>query len=320
MTVHTIGVDLGGTNVRAAAVDQDGVVLGEVRRSRPTGSTEVADVIAHLVETLEDRHGASTGVGIGAAGMVGIDDGVVHFAPNIEGLAGTALRSLVSERVQRDVRVDNDANVAALAELTYGSARGRHHAIVITIGTGIGGGIITNGAVLRGAHGFAAEVGHWQTVSDGPRCACGEPGHWEAIASGSALARMGRERAAWDAAPGLVDRAGGAIDAITGEMVGDAARAGDPDALAILHEFADNVALGVAGLVNIFDPELIAVSGGLADLGDVFLDPVRAAFEHRIEGAPYRPSVPVVAAELGSSAGVVGAAILARPKAESGRW
>lgn len=310
-TVLTAGIDLGGTNVRIALVDADGRIVGDVSRPRPLGAGELVASMAGSIEELERLHGPADAVGIGAAGLVG-PGGFVHYAANIAELVETPLRDLANGAIGKPVLVDNDANVAALAEMTYGAVRSVSDALVVTIGTGVGGGVICNGALVRGAHGFAAEIGHWQVVEDGPRCACGEYGHWEAIASGTALGRMGRERAAWDAAPGLLDRAGGAIDAITGELVGAAAQDGDDDALAILHDFADHVALGFAGLANIFDPAVIAVSGGLARLGPVFLDPVRAAFGHRLEGAEFRPEVPIVPAALGAEAGVVGAAILAR--------
>jgi glucokinase len=307
----TIGVDLGGTNVRVAIVAADGTIVADERRPRPAGLDDVISTIAALTAELEVTHGAAAAIGAGVAGLVTLG-GEVDYAANIPGLIHAPFREALAKATGRVVAVDNDANVAALAELTYGAAIGTRHALVITIGTGVGGGVIVNGHVLRGASGFAGEIGHWQAVENGPRCACGQLGHWEAIASGTALGRMGRERAAWDAAPGLVARADGDIANITGEIVGAAALAGDADALGILNEFADNVALGFAGLANIFDPEVIAVSGGLVDLGDIFLEPVRAAFGVRLEGAEYRPKIPIVASKLGSEAGVIGAAVLAR--------
>jgi len=166
--------------------------------------------------------------------------------------------------------------------------------------------------VLRGAHGFGAEIGHFQVDPDGPMCACGERGHWEAVASGTALGALARTRARAGAAPAVLARAGGDVDAINGMVVGDAAQAGDADALELLGEYAHNVALGLVGLVNVLDPSVVVISGGLVELGDLLLDPVRAAFTGHIEGARYRPEVPIVAAALGDDAGLVGAAVLAR--------
>ena len=185
-------------------------------------------------------------------------------------------------------------------------------ALVVTLGTGIGGGIIAGGRVYRGAHGFAAEIGHWQFERDGARCACGEPGHWEACGSGQALGRLGREAAAEGRAPALLALAAGDATRVTSLEVAAAAEAGDAGALLVLEAWVTDVALGFAGLVNILDPALIVVSGGLVELGDLLLAPLRAAFADRIEGAAYRPPVPIVPARLGDLAGVIGAAALAR--------
>jgi glucokinase len=166
--------------------------------------------------------------------------------------------------------------------------------------------------VIRGAHGFAAEVGHFQIDPDGPMCACGERGHWEAYASGSALGRMGREWAAAGHAPGVVARAGGDSAKVRGVHVGDSAQAGEPDGVALLAEYADLVAVGLAGLANILDPERIVISGGLVELGDTLFAPLRAAFARRIEGFEYRPPIAIVPSILGEHAGVIGAAARAR--------
>jgi glucokinase len=242
-------------------------------------------------------------------------EGVVRYAPNLPMFLDAPLRALVQEVVDMPVTVDNDANVAAWGEFCHGALRGHPNSLLITLGTGVGGGVISNGRLLRGAHGFAAEVGHWQFDPSGPRCACGEVGHWEAMASGTALGRMGRSRAEAGTAPGILARAGGDADRVTGVTVGDSAQAGEPDGTEVLEEFARTVALGLAGLANILDPEMIVVSGGLVELGDVLLAPMRAAFRGHLEGASHRPEVPIVAGELGDAAGVVGAAALARDPA-----
>jgi glucokinase len=183
---------------------------------------------------------------------------------------------------------------------------------MITLGTGIGGGIIARGRVIRGAHGFAAEVGHFQVDPSGPLCACGERGHWETYASGSALGRMGREWAASGRAPNVLARAGGGPAAVTGVHVGDSAQAGELDGVALLAAYADLVAVGLAGLANILDPERIVISGGLVELGETLFAPLRAAFGQRIEGVQYRPPIAIVPSVLGEHAGVIGAAARAR--------
>jgi glucokinase len=306
----TFGIDLGGTNLRAAVVDAHGELLDEQRCDTPPELAGIVDAMAGAVRALARTCPEAHGVGIGAAGMID-GDGVIHYAPNVPAFVQAPLRQLVSDALEVPVVVDNDANVAALAELAHGAARGRSEVLCITLGTGVGGGVITRGEVLRGAHGFGAEIGHFQVDPDGPWCACGERGHWEAIASGRALGDLGRELAAAGAAPAVLALAGD-VDAIEGAHVGRAALDGAPDALAIVDIYAANVAIGLVGLVNILDPELVVVSGGLVDLGDVLLAPMRAAFDGRLEGARYRPRVPIVASELGERAGVVGAAVLAR--------
>jgi glucokinase len=238
-------------------------------------------------------------------------DGTIHYSPNVPAFLHAPVRTRLEDATGLPTVVDNDANVAIVAELVHGAARGCTDVILITLGTGVGGGIVTGGSVLRGAHGFGAEIGHFQIDPDGPLCACGQRGHWEALASGTALGVLARERAAAGATPAVLARAG-TIDAITGVLIGDMAQEGVPDAVAVVEAHARQVAVGLVGLVNIFDPERVVVSGGLVELGDVLLRPLRAAFDGCIEGAEHRPGVPVVLAELGGRAGVVGAAVLAR--------
>jgi glucokinase len=317
----TIGVDLGATNVRCAVVDRDGAILAELRGHTGDDGADVIPTTAGLVRKLRDDFPVVEAVGVGAAGLVDRDGGV-HYAPNIPAFRRTPLRDELEDAIGLPVVVDNDANAAAWGEIVYGAARGALYALMITLGSGIGGGIVARGRVIRGAHGFAAEVGHFQIDPDGPMCACGERGHWEAFASGHALGRMGREWAAAGRAPGVLARAGGYPDAVTGVHVGDSAQAGEADGRALVDEYAEVVAVGLAGLANILDPERIVISGGLVELGDTLLTPVREAFARRIEGAEYRPRIEIVPAELGEQAGVIGAAARARDlePGRSGVW
>jgi glucokinase len=305
----TIGLDIGGTKILGICLAPDGTVEAESRVDSPvTGLAPLVDACAELVENLGGDTAAPVGVGV--AGLVDFD-GRLTYAPNIPGVRDAPLRDALVDRTGRTVVVDNDANVAALGEATYGAARGARHALMVTLGTGIGGGIVLDGEIFRGAHGFAAEIGHITIERDGPPCACGERGHWEAIASGSALGRMARELVAEGRGRAIVEAAG-AEDAVDGRDVGTAARAGDPEALALLARFADNVALGLASLANVLDPERIVVAGGLVALGPLLFEPLVAAFEVHLEGTEHRPRLPVVAAELGERAGAVGAGVLAR--------
>lgn len=317
----TIGIDLGATNVRCAVVDGRGRILAERRGHTGEGGVDVVPTMAALVLELRDDHPDVTAVGVGAAGLVDREGGV-QYAPNIPAFRHTPLRTDLETAIGLPVVVDNDANAAAWGEIVHGAARGALYALMITLGSGIGGGIVARGRVIRGAHGFAAEVGHFQIDPDGPMCACGERGHWEAFASGHALGRMGRQWAHDGRAPGVLARAGGDPDAVTGVHVGDSARAGERDGRALLEEYAGYVAVGLAGLANILDPERIVISGGLVELGDTLLMPVRDAFARCIEGAEYRPTIPIVPAELGEHAGVIGAAARARDlePGRSGVW
>jgi glucokinase len=307
----TFGVDLGGTHLRAAVVDRKGTVLDQCRTTTPATLDDIVNAMADAVGSLAGAAPNAVAVGLGAAGMVD-HDGVIHYAPNIPAFVRAPVRDRLAAATSRPVVVDNDANVAALAEFTHGGAQGIDDFLLVTLGTGVGGGIVIGGEVFRGAHGFGAEIGHFQVDPNGPVCACGERGHWEAIASGHALGRLGRERAASGAAPSLLARAGGNVDAVTGVTVGDAAQAGEADALAIVREYAQNVAVGLVGLANILDPRVILVSGGLVELGSTLLDPLREWFAGHVEGARYRDPVEIIAAALGEEAGVVGAAVLAR--------
>jgi glucokinase len=249
-------------------------------------------------------------VGVGAAGMIDLA-GVNHYAPNVPGFRRVPMQAALAEATGLPTIVDNDANAAAYGEIKVGVARGLRDALVITLGTGIGGGVIVDGKVLRGAHGFAAEVGHFQVDPLGPMCACGERGHWEAVASGNALGRMAREAAAAGDAPSILDLAHGKVEPIDGHHVSAAARAGAPDALVLVDQYSFNVAIGLVGLANIFDPALIAISGGLVRDGELFLGPMRRHFLGHIEGAEYRPTPEIVPAAMGERAGAIGAALLA---------
>lgn len=311
----TIGVDLGGTHIRVAVVDGDGTILHEHRGASPSHAIdELVGAVGSATATLLSA--AADGVevraiGVGVAALVD-DDGVARYAPNVPALVNAPLRDDIARATGLTAIVDNDANVAAWGELAHGAMQGMRHALLFTLGTGIGGGIVLDGRVYRGAHGFAAEVGHWQLDPHGRVCACGEPGHWEAWASGTGLGVLAREVVARGDAPSVLAAAGGDPDAVTGEHVGTAASAGHADALAILDTFADYVAVGFAGLANVFDPEAIVISGGLVNLGDLLVGRLRDRFPRHLEGRAFRPEIPIVAATLGDQAGVIGAAVLAR--------
>jgi glucokinase len=305
----TVGLDVGGTKVLGVLLDADGNVVREERRPSPHSGVETLVGIAVAVIEALDTPGSP--VGVGAAGLVS-RDGHVLYSPNLPTIVDAQLRDALSAATHHPLVVDNDANVAALGEVAYGAAAGARHMLLVTLGTGIGGGLLLDGRLYRGAHGFGAEIGHMTVERGGPLCACGERGHWEAIASGTALGRMAREAVGRGQGAAILAAAGGAVDAVNGLHVEAAARAGDRDALALLDDYADNVALGLAALANVLDPELIVVAGGLVELGPLLFGPLDAAFLRHVEGAALRPKIPIVPASLGERAGAVGAAVLAR--------
>jgi glucokinase len=239
-------------------------------------------------------------------------EGVLRYAPNLPNVREAPLGDALAQATGRHVVVDNDASAATLGEVTYGAAVGRRDVLLVTLGTGIGGGFLFDGRMYRGAHNFGAEIGHFTVDPNGPLCACGERGHWESIASGTALGRMARDLVAKGGGAALVAAAGGDPSAVTGTHVGIAAAKADPDARDLLVQYSENVALGLAGLANILDPECIVIAGGLVELGPLLFGPLRDAFARHFEGAAYRPAVEIVPAQLGERAGAIGAAVLAR--------
>jgi len=208
--------------------------------------------------------------------------------------------------------IDNDATCAAAGELELGAMRGVRDGLMVTLGSGIGGGIVVGGDLFRGAHGFAGEVGHMVIDPDGPMCACGKRGCFETYASGNALAQLASEAAQVGQAAAILELAGGSIEGLRGEHVTQAAAYGDPEAEALLARLGWWLGLGLANLAGIFDPQMIVVGGGLAEAGEAVLGPARLAFAELIEGARFRPPIPIVVAELGERAGAIGAAVVAR--------
>lgn len=310
----TIGVDIGGTKVAAGVVDLSGAVLARARRDTPAEDpAALLDTIVEVVRELAAAHRAEA-VGIGAAGWIDATRSIMLFAPNIA-WRDEPLREYVATAVGLPVVVENDANVAAWAEFRYGAARDADDSMAMfTIGTGVGGGIVLGGNLIRGAHGIAAELGHLSMVPGGLPCGCGRRGCLEQYASGNALVRYAQSGAKDEPhrAGGLIELAHGEVSAITGPMVTVAARAGDEIACEAFTTLGGWLGIGLADLVQILDPQVLVVGGGVVDAGDLLLTPTRAAYHEALAQRSRSPVAPVVPAELGNPAGMIGAADLAR--------
>jgi glucokinase len=308
---ENIGVDLGGTKMLLGVVGADSKVLWESREAS-TGQTE-DELVDLLVREVGEAHAAREGVGavgLGIPATIDHDKGIAVSAVNLP-LENLPIRDLVGERAGLPVFVDNDANVAALAEHLYGAARGAENAVMLTIGTGIGGGLILNGEVYRGSTGAGAELGHTVIEADGPRCQGNCPGRGcvETLASGTALGREGRAAAEREPGStlGAILAAGEEID---GKAVTEAALSGDATARGVFDLIGSRLGVALTSFANIFQPEVFVIGGGVIAAGDLLLEPARRELAAR--ALPPMKRIPVVAAELGPDAGMIGAAAMAR--------
>ena len=308
---HAIGLDIGGTKIAGGVVTDSGRVLDRARV--PTPPDDQAATLAALFSVLDGlraRHPGVEAIGLGAAGLVERPGGNARWAPH-NSYRRMELRRLLHERTGLPTSVDNDANAAAWAEARFGAGAAGGDLVLVTVGTGIGGGLVLDGHIYHGEHGFAGELGHLIVDPEGDRCACGNRGCLEAMASGSTLGRLGREAAAADPAGRLATLAGQAGEPVTGEVVFAAASEGDKTALALFERVGHWLGVGIASLVTIFDPDLVVVGGGVAATGELLLAPARASFERYVHARDHRDLPPVVPARLGPDAGLVGAATLA---------
>lgn len=303
MTATHVGVDVGGTKVLGILVDETGEIQRETRRPTPHGGAAILDAVAGVAAELgAGKRGATLGVGI--AGLVE-RRGVLLAAPNLSINEPLNVRSGLRERLAVNVAVDNDATCATLAEWQQGAAVGFDDVVLVTLGTGIGGGYVAGGAVQRGAHGFAGEFGHMVVDPDGPPCPCGRRGCWERYASGAGLAMLARRAIA----DGRLEVAV-AQDELRGEHVRTAALAGDEGAIAVIDEFARWVALGLVNLTNLVDPAIIVLGGGLAADPELYEPPIARWFAALLYSSEIRPAPRLSFATLGEQAGAIGAALL----------
>lgn len=312
---YRVGVDIGGTNVKIALVNKKGEI--SFPKTVPTraemGYEYTIGNITQCIKDLLAEANLSTnqieGIGFGFPGQIDCERGVVRILPNIPGWIDVPIAEIMQKEFNVPVKVDNDVRCMALAELNYGAGAGCKNLICITVGTGIGSGLVINGKLVRGASNAAGEIGHIKLeMHDGQICGCGDTGCFEAYASGPSIVALAREYIAGGKGTKYRELAG-SVDAITPAIVCQAAQQGDVVAKRIFTKMGEYLGIGLASVVNLLNPEKIVIGGGVADAGDILFDPLRKTLKDRampIQGA----AVEVVHAELGNSAGLIGASLL----------
>ncbi|HEY3603305.1 MAG TPA: ROK family glucokinase [Sporichthyaceae bacterium] len=307
-----IGVDVGGTKIAAGVVDAAGRLLARTRRDSPNDRAALFEAIVAAVGDLGPDV-ADLPIGVGAAGFVDADRSTVLFAPNLPWRA-EPLGAALAERLGRAVVVENDANAATWAEAKFGAGIGHRHVACVTVGTGVGGGLVIDGALVRGGYGVAAEFGHIPLVPDGVACGCGQHGCWEQYAGGHALERYGRDlvRAGGPAAAALSAACGGVAEHLVGPMITALARDGDAAAVGLFAELGHWLGVGLVALAAVLDPTCFVIGGGVGEAGDLLLAPARESFARRLPAGANRPVAAVIPARLGNDAGMIGAGDLAR--------
>ena len=311
---NTIGIDVGGTKVLGGVVSQTGEILATARRDTPReGGKALTQTIADVANELSKEYPVES-IGVSAAGFISSDRQTILATPNIAGWNGVNLVQELKQIIGDRIVLENDANSAAWGEFKFGAGRGRKDLMMLTLGTGVGGGLILDGSVFRGAFGIGAELGHIRVVPDGHLCGCGIRGCLEQYASGSALMRHAREaiNASPDLARNLLARGDGTLEGLKGHHITEAARDEDPVALAAFNTRASYLGAGIASLCAVIDPSCIVLGGGVIDAGELFLSPTRQAALSLIPFSGKHPYPEIVPAELGNNAGLVGVADLSR--------
>jgi len=314
-----LGIDLGGTKILTAVTNTQGEMLSRDHSITPAKEGQEAvikSILESLGRALAQAHISTpdlTAVGIGAPGLSNPETGVLFTSPNLPGWKDVPLRDIIEKELGRKSFLINDANAAAVGELYFGAGKGSRNFIYITVSTGIGGGIIIDGKIYTGSMGMAGELGHMVIDDEGPQCNCGNKGCWETLASGTALAREARHRIKEGAATSILNYADGNIEKINAEAIHEAAQAGDKLANELIAQTAYYLGVGLANLINIFNPEVIVIGGGLSNIGDTLLKPAFEEAGRRAFTQAYQ-AVRFARAELGRNSGVLGAAAFALEK------
>jgi glucokinase len=306
--LNAVGVDVGGTKIAAGVVSPEGEILAGVRRPTPHSPEKLVEAIVGAMKEVMDGHEAGAAC-LAVPGHILARENRVVFSANLHAIEGIPLRERIEPEIGVPLTIENDATAAAWGEFRFGAGSGVDHLVFLTLGTGIGGGVISHGVLLRGAQGAGGELGHVTVHATGPRCACGNRGCLEALASGTAIGRRGGEAA--------VERPGSALGRLAarrkvlGEDVTELARSGDETSISVLEKTGTWLGIGLAGFVNVFNPDVVAVGGGAMAAGEMILAPARREVRLRAR-PPSRDLVEVQAATLGPESGVLGAAALAR--------
>jgi glucokinase len=314
---YAIGVDVGGTRIAAGLVERKGRIVRDAKCLTPkSGPFAVVDAILDLIDEVSGGVHSSemAGIGIGLPAQVDFLKQSIEFCTNLP-LAGVDMRSLVMSRTKHEVTIDNDGNLAAFGEFRYGAAKGARDFLMITLGTGVGGGMFIDGEPYRGSRGMGGEVGHVVIDLEGPPCPCGGTGHLEAYLGRPAIAARGREAAAEYKGHAIVEAAGGNAADITAEAVVIAAAKGDPVAVSILADAGEVLGRALVGFINVLNPRLVVIGGGIGESAPGLI--ARAVEVMQAEALAGRRDVTVTAAVLGNDAGILGAAALAYDEHDS---
>jgi len=311
-----LGIDLGGTKILTAVANAQGKMLSRDHSITPAKEGQdavVKSILESVGRALDQAHIVAAdliAIGLGAPGLSNPGTGILFTSPNLPGWKDVPLRDIIEKRLGRKAFLINDANAAAIGELYFGAGRGARNFIYITVSTGIGGGIIIDGRIYTGSIGTAGELGHMVVNDKGPQCNCGNKGCWETLASGTALAREARQSIREGAATSILEHADGNIEKISAESIHEAAQAGDKLANELIARTAYYLGVGLANLINIFNPEVIVIGGGLSNIGDMLLKPAFEEAKRRAFKQAYQ-AVRLARAELGRNSGVLGAAAFA---------
>lgn len=312
--MHSVGIDIGGTKIAGALVDDAGNIIEELRVKSPiTDPGDMVEAIASVIDQLTSGQEV-VGVGVAAAGFLSADREIMFHSPNIEAWRNEPLKSRIQDKTSYPVLLENDANAAGWAEFRFGAGKNVSSMIMLTIGTGVGGAVVTEGQLLKGGFGIGGELGHVVLTPGGRKCGCGLKGCIETYASGTALLKAAQKLAeSTDSLGDGLRKLNSDSGTLTGEQVYQAIMEDDPGALGLISELGENLGIAIGSLfVPVLDPELVVVGGGVSAVGERLLEPMRVGYSKSMPAKGYRPELSIVKAQFLNQAGLIGAADLAR--------